>query len=147
MQINLFSVRISYLKEVNGKMKKVVENYLVNGWRFGAVEERIEKELKDECLEYFQIDDISKVNYEEYVPNEKLEEPKFYSLKTATTYLDDNGKEKIQKHTYLIASDSTENATNSFKNYMANSTEDFTIVGVVETNILDIFLSEADWDK
>lgn len=140
MQINLFSVRISYLKEVNGKMKKVVENYLVNGWRFGSVEERIEKELKDECLEYFEIDDISKVNYEEYVPNALLEEPKYYTIKTTSTYIDDKGKEVRQKHYYLVASDSTENATELFKNYMKDNCDNWEICGIIETNYLEIFM-------
>jgi hypothetical protein len=147
MDVNLMSVKISYSKDVDGKQKKINENYLVSGWSFGVTEKSIEDFFTKECYENLIVEDISRTKIEEFVPNEKLEEPKFYSLKTATTYLDDNGKEKIQKHTYLIASDSTENATNSFKNYMANSTEDFTIVGVVETNVLDIFLSEADWDK
>lgn len=140
MDVNFFSARISYLKEVNGKMKKVVENYLVNGWRFGSVEERIEKELKDECLEYFQVDDISKVNYEEYVPNALLEEPKYYTIKTTCTYIDDKGKEVKQKHYYLVASDSTENATELFKNYMKDNCDNWEICGIIETNYLEIFM-------
>lgn len=140
MNVNLFSARISYLKEVNGKMKKVVENYLVNGWRFGSVEERIEKELKDECLDYFQVDDISKVNYEEYIPNALLEEPKYYTIKTTCTYIDDKGKEVKQKHYYLVASDSTENATKLFKEYMKDNCENWEICGIIETNYLEIFM-------
>lgn len=140
MNVNFFSARISYLKDANGKMKKVVENYLVNGWRFGSVEERIEKELKDECLEYFQVDDISKVNYEEYVPNALLEEPKYYTIKTTCTYIDDKGKEVKQKHYYLVASDSTENATELFKEYMKDNCDNWEICGIIETNYLEIFM-------
>ena len=140
MNVNLFSARISYLKEVNGKMKKVVENYLVNGWRFGSVEERIEKELKDECLDYFQVDDISKVNYEEYIPNALLEEPRYYTIKTTCTYIDDKGKEVKQKHYYLVASDSTETATKLFKEYMKDNCENWEICGIIETNYLEIFM-------
>lgn len=140
MNVNLFSARISYLKEVNGKMKKVVENYLVNGWRFGSVEERIEKELKDECLDYFQVDDISKVNYEEYIPNALLEEHRYYTIKTTCTYIDDKGKEVKQKHYYLVASDSTENATKLFKEYMKDNCENWEICGIIETNYLEIFM-------
>ncbi|WP_299230231.1 DUF4494 family protein [uncultured Bacteroides sp.] len=140
MNVNLFSVRISYLKEIDGKQKKVTENYLVNGWTFGEVEVRIQNLLKEECLEFLTIEDISRVKYEEYIPNDLLEEPKYYTIKNVYSYIDERGKVKKEKHYYVVASDSTENATNLFKAYMSGVNYDLDISGVIETNYLDIFM-------
>ena len=74
MNVNLMSVKISYSKDVDGKQKKVNENYLVSGWSFGVTEKNIEDFFTKEVYENLIVEDISRTKIEEFVPNEKLEE-------------------------------------------------------------------------
>lgn len=136
------SVRFQKRME-NGTNKRVTESYLVDALSFAEAEARIIKEVTPYISGEFTVSAVKKSNVLEIFRN-KVEyecEQKWYKAKVAFISLDEKTmSEKRITAFYMVQAPDFHNALENFIESMKKETmEDFVIVGIEETTILDVF--------
>lgn len=136
------SVRFTKIME-NGTTKRVTEQYLVDALSFAEAEARIIKEVTPYINGEFNVSAVKKSNVLEIFRNKVQYDcvQKWYKAKVAFTILDE--KTKSEKRTtafFMVQAPDFHNALENFIESMKKETmEDFVIVGIEETSILDVF--------
>ena len=130
----------------NGQQKRVTESYLVDALSFAEAEARIINEVTTYFCGEFNVSAVKKSNVSEIFRN-KVEydcEQKWYKAKVAFITLDENtNSEKRTTAVYMVQAPDFHNALENFVESMKKETmEDFVIVGIEETSILDVFNEE-----
>lgn len=136
------SVRFQKRME-NGTTKRVTDSYLVDAISFAEAEARIIKEVTPYISGEFTVSAVKKSNVQEIFRN-KVEyecEQKWYKAKVAFIILDEKThSEKRIIAVYMVQAPDFHNALENFVDSMKKETmEDFVIVGIEETTILDVF--------
>ena len=136
------SVRFQKRME-NGTTKRVTESYLVDALSFAEAEARIIKEVTPYISGEFNVSAVKKSNVQEIFRN-KVEydcEQKWYKVKVAFITLDEKTmSEKRTIAVYMVQAPDFHNALENFIEGMRKETmEDFVIVGIEETSILNVF--------
>ena len=136
------SVRFQKRME-NGTTKRVTESYLVDALSFAEAEARIIKEVTPYISGEFNVSAVKKSNVSEIFRN-KVEYDcvqKWYKAKVAYITLDEKtNSEKRTTSVYMVQAPDFHNALENFIEGMKKETmEDFVIVGIEETTILDVF--------
>ena len=139
------SVRFTKRME-NGTTKRVTESYLVGAISFAEAEERIIREVTPYICGKFSVSAVKKSNVQE-IFRDKVQydcEKKWYKAKVAFITLDENtNSEKRTTAVYMVQAPDFHNALENFIEGMMKVTmEDFIIVGIEETSILDVFNEE-----
>ena len=139
------SVRFTKIME-NGTAKRVTESYLVDALSFAEAEARILREVTAYVRGEFNVSAVKKSNVQEIFRN-KVEydcEQKWYKAKVAFITLDEKtNSEKRTTAVYMVQAPDFHNALENFIEGMKKETmEDFVIVGIEETTILDVFNEE-----
>ena len=139
------SVRFTKRME-NGTTKRVTESYLVGAISFAEAEARIIKEVTPYICGEFSVSAVKKSNVQE-IFRDKVQydcEKKWYKAKVAFITLDENtNSEKRTTAVYMVQAPDFHNALENFIEGMKKETmEDFVIVGIEETAILDVFNEE-----
>ena len=139
------SVRFTKIME-NGTAKRVTESYLVDALSFAEAEARIIREVTAYVRGGFNVSAVKKSNVQEIFRN-KVEydcEQKWYKAKVAFITLDEKtNSEKRTTAVYMVQAPDFHNALENFVESMKKETmEDFMIVGIEETAILDVFNEE-----
>ena len=139
------SVRFTKIME-NGTAKRVTESYLVDALSFAEAEARILREVTAYVRGEFNVSAVKKSNVQEIFRNkiEYEDEQKWYKAKVAFITLDENtNSEKRTTAVYMVQAPDFHNALENFIEGMKKETmEDFMIVGIEETTILDVFNEE-----
>ena len=139
------SVRFTKRME-NGTTKRVTESYLVGALSFAEAEARILKEVTAYVRGEFNVSAVKKSNVQEIFRNkiEYEDEQKWYKAKVAFITLDEKtNSEKRTTAVYMVQAPDFHNALENFIEGMKKETmEDFVIVGIEETSILDVFNEE-----
>ena len=137
-----YQVTAKYTREVGGgKMKEVSENYLLVAINFTDAEARAYKELERIVYGEFAISKISKSNIEEVIPSEG---ELYYKGTVRFVLFDENtGKSKKIKQPVLVMADSVKDAEAKIAVAFENTTLGADIVGVQESNIVEVFPEEA----
>ena len=140
------SVRFTKIME-NGTSKRVTDSYLVGAISFAEAEARIIKEVTPPYSSgEINVSAVKKSNVQEIFRN-KVEydcEQKWYKAKVAFITLDEKtNSEKRTTAVYMVQAPDFHNALENFIEGMKKETmEDFVIVGIEETTILDVFNEE-----
>ena len=139
------SVRFTKIME-NGTAKRVTESYLVDALSFAEAEARILREVTAYVRGEFNVSAVKKSNVQEIFRN-KVQyecEQKWYKAKVAFITLDEKtNSEKRTTAVYMVQAPDFHNALENFIEGMKKETmEDFVIVGIEETTILDVFNEE-----
>ena len=139
------SVRFTKIME-NGTAKRVTESYLVDALSFAEAEARILRDVTAYVRGEFNVSAVKKLNVQEIFRN-KVEydcEQKWYKAKVAFITLDEKtNSEKRTTAVYMVQAPDFHNALENFIEGMKKETmEDFVIVGIEETTILDVFNEE-----
>ena len=139
------SVRFTKIME-NGTAKRVTESYLVDALSFAEAEARIIKEVTPYISGEFNVSAVKKSNVSE-IFRDKVEYDcvkKWYKAKVAFITLDENtNSEKRTTAVYMVQAPDFHNALENFiEGMMKETMEDFVIVGIEETAILDVFNEE-----
>ena len=131
----------------NGTTKRVTESYLVDALSFAEAEARIIEEVTPPYFSgEINVSAVKKSNVSEIFRNkvEYEDAQKWYKAKVAFITLDE--KTKSEKRTiavYMVQAPDFHNALDNFVDSMKKETmEDFVIVGIEETSILDVFNEE-----
>lgn len=136
------SVRFQKRME-NGTNKRVTESYLVDALSFAEAEARIIKEVTPYISGEFNVSAVKKSNVQD-IFWDKVQyecEKKWYKTKVAFITLDEKtNSEKRTTSVYMVQAPDFHNALENFVEGMKKETiEDFVIVGIEETAILDVF--------
>lgn len=136
-------VRFDKVQE-DGTQKKVTEQYVVEAMSFTEAEAKIIAETKDYVSGDFSVKNITPASYHEIFFSDNGKDDKWYKAKLQFITIDEKTeKEKHQTVYYLVQGDSTGSAQKNIADVMNGTMIDYTIVSIVETNILDVFEHEA----
>jgi hypothetical protein len=159
-----FLSKIKYEKtSQEGKIVKVTEQYLVDALSFTECEARITKEMQPFISGEFEVAAIAKKNYSEIVETnviinnvtsvvdnkieldmDRTEADKWFECKLNLITLDEEkGVEKKTPVFMLVHADTVHAANKTLIFHMRNSMADYTIEGVKETKIIDVYKYEA----
>lgn len=136
-------IRLDKTQE-DGTQKKVTEQYVVEAMSFTEAEVKITAVAKDYTPGDFSVKNITPTSYHEIFFSENSKDDKWYKAKLQFITIDEKTeKEKHQTVYYLVQGSSTESAQKNINEVMNGTMIDYTIVSIVETNILDVFEHEA----
>lgn len=137
---NYIETRIRYDKvQENGAVKTVTERYLVDAETFTEAEARIIKEQTPYLSGEFSVSAIAKTKYVEVVRSNSSD-GKWYNCAVAFITIDEkSGVEKSKTTHMLFEAESLEAALKSLLNHLKDTMSDFTVTGVTETAILEVY--------
>ena len=156
-----FLVKIKYEKtQEEGKIVKVSELYLVDALSFTECEARIIEEMKPFISGEFEVSEIRKKNYSEIVAEKwainaveaeankmlranipsSAQADKWFECKLNFITLDEEkGVEKKTPIFMLVHANTVNSAHDTLIEHMRGTLADYTIEGVKETKIIDVF--------
>ncbi|MDR2621297.1 MAG: DUF4494 domain-containing protein [Dysgonamonadaceae bacterium] len=142
--MNWFECKISYEKMMeNGVQKRVTEPYLVDALSFTEAEARIIEEMKPYISGEFTVANIKRARIAELFTNENGD--RYYKFKVVFISLDEkNGTEKRTSVTMLAQASDIKEAIAVLEEGMKGTIDDYAIVSVIETMIMDIFPFSPD---
>ena len=136
-----FLCKIRYEKTMeDGLQKKVNENYVVDAVNFTDAEARITKEMSSYISGEFTVEEIDRCKFGEIFFSDQDTADKWYKAKLQFITIDEKTeKEKRTTVNYLVQGSSLENARKNIDEVMGGTMIDYVIVGVNETNYIDVF--------
>lgn len=143
--MELFEVKVKYDKIVeNGLIKKIPEQYVVDALSFTEAEERITKEIAVFSSGEFEVTDIKKARITEVIESEDAAADKWYKARVAFIIIDEKSeKEKRAVQTMLVQGTSLQTALSALEKYLSSGMQDWLIVGLTETQIMDVIRYQA----
>ena len=139
-----FECKVRYDKmQENGMVKKVNEPYLVDALTFTEAESRIVEEMKPYISGEYSISSEKKTKISEIFYHEGGD--RYYLVKAAfISYDNKTDTEKKSISQILVHACDLEEALNNFNEGMKGTMDDYTIVSIAETAIMDIFKVNLD---
>lgn len=140
---NWFLVKVSYEKTLeNGMQKKTTEPYLVDALSFTEAEARIIEEIQPLIHGEFQVTGINRAHYAEVFTADNGD--RWYKVRLRYFTLDEKtGVEKQTPARMLVSASTLEEALANFTRGMKGTLSDYTLVGIEETPIEDVYPYEA----
>nr|WP_302830202.1 DUF4494 domain-containing protein [uncultured Bacteroides sp.] len=147
MYHNWFESKVRYEKTMeNGKVKKVVEPYLVDALSFTEAEARTIEEVTPFISGEFSIMAIKRASYDETFLNEGGD--RYFKCRLAYITLDEkSGAEKKTKQNILVQANTLQDAKDYLVEQMKGTMSDYTIEMVKETDIMDVYPYAAKEEK
>jgi len=137
--LNWFYGAVRYEKTAEeGKIVKVVENFLIDALSFTEAEKRLNEEMKPFISGEFVVSKIRRARISELFANENGD--KWYKSKVMFVSLDeDKGVEKRTPSTMFVQANDMQGALTGIKEGMKGSMADYQVVAITETDIMDVF--------
>ena len=118
----------------------VKETYSLESFTFTEAEETIAEELKVYISGEFDVVDMKKAPYKEVFFSEKPADDRWYKVKAQFIIIDEKTeKEKYSTVTYLVQSNSLQNAVKGICEVLDKGMQDWKLSSVTETKLLDVF--------
>ena len=138
---NWFECKIRYEKTMeDGLQKKVTEAYTVDALSFSEAEERITEEMSSYISGEFTVQDIKKAPYSEIFFSDLEMADRWYKAKLQFITIDEKTeKEKRSSVNYLVQAGTLNGAVKSIDEFMGTTNNDYVIVSVCETTLMDVF--------
>lgn len=142
-----YQTKIKYEKTMeDGVTKNVIESYVVPACSHTEAKERIREEMSSYVSGDVEVTSIVPAKYNEIFFSEDKDADKYYKAKLVFITLDEKTeKEKLTSSFYLVQAKSFTNAVENIQEVMKTSMLDYKIASVTETNILDVFVDDADY--
>ena len=139
-----YECKIQYLKTTDdGKEKNVTEIYVVDALSFSEAEVRFVEAMKPYISGDSKVIAIAIARYDEIFFSEDEKDDRFFKAKVQSVTLDENtGHEKKTTVYYLVQARDIETARRYVTTQLGSSMADFSITGLNETQIFDIFEHE-----
>lgn len=139
MAEGLFEVRARYPKVMeNGKVKNVMEGYIVSAMSFSEAETRATEALKD--LGAFSLKAVKQTKIAEIFRSETADESMWYLAKVAFITLDEKtAAEKKSITQILVNAENFDEAVANLKEGMKGTVSDWEIASMQETKIYGVF--------
>jgi len=137
--LNWFDVKVKYEKtQEEGKIVKIVEEYLFDALSFTEAEARVYEELTPFISGEFITAAIKREKINEMFSN--VNGDKWYRSKVAFISLDEiKGVEKRTLSTMMVQANDIQDAWNVLKEGMKGSMADYEVLSITETKILDVY--------
>ena len=124
--------------------KPVTESYAVDALTFAEAEETIIEEMSSFISGDFAVKDIKKAAYHEVFFSENPRDDKWYKAKVMFIIIDEKtGKEKYSGITYLVQSNTLQNAVKNIEDVMDKGMQDWKLASVAETTLMDVYEHNA----
>ena len=118
----------------------VKETYSLESFTFTEAEETIAEELKVYISGEFDVVDMKKAPYKEVFFSENPADDKWYKVKAQFIIIDEKTeKEKYSTVTYLVQSNSLQNAVKGICEVVDKVMQDWKLSSITETKLLDVF--------
>lgn len=118
----------------------VKETYSLESFTFTEAEETIAEELKVYISGEFDVVDMKKAPYKEVFFSENPADDKWYKVKAQFIIIDEKTeKEKFSTVTYLVQSNSLQNAVKGICEVLDKGMQDWKLSSITETKLLDVF--------
>ena len=118
----------------------VKETYSLESFTFTEAEETIAEELKVYISGEFDVVDMKKAPYKEVFFSENPADDRWYKVKAQFIIIDEKTeKEKYSTVTYLVQSNSLQNAVKGICEVLDKGMQDWKLSSVTETKLLDVF--------
>lgn len=139
-----YECKIQYLKTMDdGKGKNVTEIYVVDALSFSEAEARFVEAMKPYISGDSKVIAMAIARYDEIFFSEDEKDDRFFKAKVQFVTLDENtGHEKKTTVYYLVQARDIETARRYVTTQLGSSMADFSITGLNETQIFDIFEHE-----
>ena len=140
-----FECKIRYDKvDESGVNKATTETYVVDALTFTDAEKAIIKEMEPFISGEFEFKGITKASYKEVFFSDDTTADKWFKVKLQFITLDEKtGKEKKSSVTYILQSDTFNNAVTSISDVMKGSMMEYVTANVQETPIMDVYEHEV----
>ena len=135
--MELYEFKVSYRKKIEDKQVKVSETYLLDALSYTEAESRATEKMQELINTNFNISKISKVSYADIFSETSGD--RFYKVKVSLNYEDENGKMKKDNTLVLIKGDTVKDAYENLVVEYGDSIENYTIINIMESPVLDIF--------
>lgn len=138
---NWFLCKVKYDQvQEDGVNRKVTESYVVEAISFSEAEDMITDYIATYVSGEFDIVEIDRAVFHEVFLSDKTDEEKWYKCKLLYILLDEKtGKEKRSTAYYLVNGSSLESARKNVEEVMSGGMQDYVIVSLSETAILDVY--------
>lgn len=139
-----YECKIQYLKTMDdGKEKTVTETYVVDALSFAEAEARFIKAMVPYISGDCKVAAMAIARYGEIFFSEDEKDDRFFKAKVQFITLDENTEhEKKTTVYYLVQARDIETARRYVTTQLGSSMADFSITGLNETQIIDIFEHE-----
>ena len=136
-----FETKVRYDRTTeDGQNKKVTEAYTVEALSFTEAESVITKEISNYINGEFDVKAITRAAYSEIFFSDVDTDDRYYRVKLAFITLDEKtGKEKRTIVVYLVQAASLDKARAYIKEEMNKTMNDYEVVSISETPLLDVF--------
>lgn len=133
--------KVRYEKTMDdGMQKQVSEKYVVDAYTFAEAEEAITKEMLHYVSGEFSVKAVKSAPYSEVFFTDNDSGDKFYKAKLQFITIDEKtGKERKSNTQYLVQASTFGEAVKNIEAVMNATMIDYTIVGLAETGICDVF--------
>lgn len=144
-----FECKVRYDKTMDdGLIKSTNETYLVDALSFTEAEKRFIEEIEHFVRGEYVVTDIKRAKISElFESNDSLADRWFKARIAIVTIDEKTGTEKRTLQTKMIQATDLRNAVVNLDKCMANSLEDYVIVSVAETKIMDIYRYKVAGDN
>lgn len=136
-----FETKVRYDRTTeDGRNKKVTEAYTVEALSFTEAESVITKEISNYVNSEFDVKAITRAAYSEIFFSDVDTDDRYYRVKHAFITLDEKTeKEKRTIVVYLVQAASLDKARAYIKEEMNKTMNDYEVVSISETPLLDVF--------
>lgn len=136
-----FETKVRYDRTTeDGRNKKVTEAYTVEALSFTEAESVITKEISNYVNSEFDVKAITRAAYSEIFFSDVDTDDRYYRVKLAFITLDEKTeKEKRTIVVYLVQAASLDKARAYIKEEMNKTMNDYEVVSISETPLLDVF--------
>lgn len=136
-----FETKIRYDKTMeDGLNKMVTEAYTVEALSFTEAESVITKEISNYISGEFDVKAITRATYREIFFSDACDDDKWYRAKLGFVTIDEKTeKEKRTIVVYLVQAASLDKARAYIKEEMNKTMNDYEVVSISETLLLDVF--------
>ena len=139
-----FECKVKYQKiDQTGKEKVVNEPYLIDAVSFTEAESRIHKQLEPYISGEFTVTNIKIANFSELIPDEAGD--RWFKCKVTFITLDEEkGVERKSNTYFLVQANNAKEAYENVDKAMSGSVSDYSIPGIAESPIMDVFPYDAE---
>lgn len=136
-----FETIVRYGKTMDdGQEKMVNEVYTVDALTFGEAEKRITEEMTPQVNGDFTVKNINPAPYSEVFFTDNNNDDRWYNAKVAFITIDEKTeKEKQTTVTYLVQSNTVDNAKRNIDEVFNNSVTSYVVKSIVESKVMDVF--------
>lgn len=123
-----------------GKNKK--ESYILDSSSYSDAEEEVTKQVAPFVSDNFEIVDLKTKKYAEIISSEDGSDDRWFLVKSAMTIFDEKkGVEKQKNMLFLVQGKDIRKTLSNRDKVLKNSLGDFFDKSVVDTDIMDVFVS------